>query len=66
MSARQPIPVTHHVDPAEQQAADAIRLHVETLTGQDKNAEKLTELPAGATLDDLRQALNILIRRLGG
>lgn len=66
MSARQPIPATQHADPNHQMAADAVRLHVEQLTGQDRNADRLVELPTNATLADVINTINIIIRRLGG
>lgn len=44
---------------------DGVKLNLDRLTGQEKNKENLTELPETATLDDVKNAINIIIRRLG-
>lgn len=52
--------------PLEMQGfCDATKETLDKLTGQNRAKENLTELPSTATLPDVINTLNIIIRRLG-
>jgi hypothetical protein len=44
---------------------DGVKANLDRLTGQENNKENLTELPETATISDVINRLNIIIRRLG-
>ncbi len=60
-----PLPFVIPIDKGIQSFLNAAKQNLDIITGQHKNAETLSELPENATMDDIRKAVNIIIRRLG-
>ena len=59
-----PIPVVNSGAPDIDQAFDALKQNMDSLTGQQKNASKLLPLPSTATLDDCIKLVNALLARI--
>lgn len=67
MMGKQPgIPIVRSNLPGGVDAAHAaIKANIDRLTGQEKNATRLSPLPATATTAEIIAALNVLIERAG-
>ena len=65
MSGPQAIPVVRTGGIEVDRALAAVKGNIDRLTGQEKNATKLTALASTATLADVIAQVNILIARAG-
>ena len=58
------IPTVRTGQPDVDRAFDAIKQNLDAITGQARNVQKLTPLPATATIQEIISRINLLTERL--
>ncbi len=60
------IPATNTGDDQVDRFAEAVKLNMESMMGQNKNSVKLSALPSTATNADIINQLNAILARIQG